>query len=407
MNVKSPDDALRILDRFQPLQPETVKLEEAGGRYLSVDFMAGEDVPAFDRSTMDGYAVRAEDTFGAGESMPGLLECKGEILMGTVPPVVVGPGECFQIHTGGMLPQGADAVLMVEDTEVVGTSIQCFSQVAPGENVIHRGEDIKKGDVVIRAGRKIRSPELGVLASLGVEEIAVHRRPVVGILLSGDEVVEWKTGKLEPGKIRDSNALAIEFMCRRAGAEVMVGGVLPDRLDAFMEKSRAMLEKVDFLVFSGGSSVGTRDFTGRAMAALGKPGLLVEGISVKPGKPTLIADCDGKPVLGLPGHPVSALTIFQIFGTRILQRLAGCKTIDFKPSVRAELSRNIPSTTGRTDYARIRLEKQDEKNIPTAIPVFGRSGMLRTLAEADGYLVVKAEKEGLSAGDTVDVYLIE
>ena len=407
MNVKSPEEALKILTRFQPLPKENVKLEQGGGRCLTNDIKAREDVPAFDRSTMDGYAVRAEDTFGAGDGMPGLLECKGEILMGSVPMGSLKAGECFQIHTGGMLPEGADAVLMVENTETIGGTVQCLSQVAPGENVIHRGEDIGMGELVIPAGRKLRSPELGVLASLGVVEVDVHRRPVVGVLLSGDEVVDRKTRELSLGKIRDSNSPAIEFLCRRAGAEIVSGGVLPDKLEAFMKKSRAMLEGVDFLVFCGGSSVGTRDFTAQTMDALGEPGLLVEGISVKPGKPTLIADCGGKPVMGLPGHPVSAVTIFQVFGRAILRRLTGDTEPVFKPTIRAELSRNISSSTGRTDFVRIRLEKVDNKDLPSAVPVFGRSGMLKTLAQADGYLVVKAEKEGLSAGDAVDVFLLE
>lgn len=406
MRVTEPETVLSLIEKhFHPLEVEAVPLEEAGGRTLAETITPGEDVPGFNRSTVDGYAVSARETFGAGEGFPAVLECAGEVLMGHPPPAALQPGQCFLVHTGAALPEGADAVVMVEDTEVSGSIVNCYRQVAPGENVIHRGEDLRRDEPALEKGRLLRAPELGILASLGITTVPAFRRPVAGLLSTGDELVDYHTppGKLPPGRIRDSNSVALAYLCRQAGARVVNGGILGDSFAEFLEKSRALLKQVDFLVFSGGSSVGSRDFTARTMQELGQPGLLVEGVSIQPGKPTLLADCDGKPVLGLPGHPVSALVIFSLFGRAIIDRLAGRKAHPFKPAVRATLTRNLPSRSGRTDYVRVQLKPEGDSF--TASPVFGRSGMLRTLAEADGIIVVPAGKEGLTAGETVEVYL--
>ncbi len=401
MRVTDPEDVLKLIeDHFVPLESEELVIEDAGGRCLSEKILAPEDIPGFNRSTVDGYAAAARDTFGAGEGMPAMLECISEVMMGESAPSIKS-GQCCLVHTGGMLPEGSDAVIMVEDTEVTGTLVQSFRQVAPGENVIHRGEDLQKGDTVLLKGHRLRAPEIGVLASLGITKTAVHRRPVAGFFSSGDELVSYHSKTLEPGRIRDSNAPALLYLAGQCGAAAGYGGILPDSFEIFLEKSRDMLEEVDFLVFSGGSSVGSRDYTARTMNELGSPGLLVEGISIQPGKPTLLADCGGKPLLGLPGHPVSALNIFSIFGKAVIDRLAGRERKPFQPTVKAVLARNVPSRSGRTDYVRVKLE--EGKNGPQAVPVFGRSGMLRTLAEADGLIVIPAAGEGLAAGEIVEV----
>ncbi len=403
MRVTAPEDVFKLInDNFLPLEPEEVLLEKSGGRSLAETICATEDVPSFDRSTVDGYAVFARDTFGSGEGIPAMLECIGEVLMGETAPQIR-EGQCCLVHTGGMLPEGSDAVIMIEDTEATGSLIQSFRQVAPGENVIHRGEDIKKGTAVLSSNHRLRAPEIGMLASLGITSVNVYRRPKIGFFSSGDELVDYHSASLKPGQIRDSNAPALFYLASQLEADIVYGGILPDIFDIFLEKSKSMLEKVDFLVFSGGSSVGSRDFTAATMNELGKPGLLVEGIAIQPGKPTLIANCNVKPVLGLPGHPVSALNIFAIFGKAIIHRLAGHKDKLFSPTVRAVLSRNISSRSGRTEYVRVILEP-DDKGV-TAIPVFGRSGMLRTLAEADGLLVIPAESEGLIEGTPVEIIL--
>ncbi|MFO7952308.1 MAG: molybdopterin molybdotransferase MoeA [Bacillota bacterium] len=401
MRVSSPEEVLNLIgEQFKALASKTLKLEKAGGLVLAEAVYSPENVPDFNRSTVDGYAVAARDTFGAGEGMPAMLEYSGEVLMGETAPSIQN-GQCCLVHTGGMLPAEADAVVMIEDTEPAGNIIQCFSQVAPGENVIHRGEDLKQGSLVLSRGHRLRSPEIGLLASLGLTELVVHRKPVIGLFTSGDELVNYNTRQLRPGQIRDSNAPALIYLAEQKGAEITYGGILPDDFSSFLEKSCKMLEAVDLLVFTGGSSVGSRDHTANTMQELGRPGLLVEGISIQPGKPTLLANCDGKPVLGLPGHPVSALNIFALFGGAILRRLNGQDQNRFIPTVKARLTRNISSRTGRTDYVRVRLEQTEA--LVKAEPVFGRSGMLRTLAEADGLLKVPAEKEGLSAGEQVEI----
>ncbi len=405
MRVTDPEEVFRIIaSHFAPLEKETITLEQAGGYCLAGDINAPENIPDFNRSTVDGYAVAARDTFGSGEGIPAMLECIGEVHMGHPAPSI-SLGQCCLVHTGGMLPEEADAVIMIEDTEVAGSMVQVFNQVAPGENVIHRGEDLKQGDPALKQGHCLRAPEIGLLASLGITDVAVHRRPRVGFFSTGDELVDYSRPKLKPGQIRDSNTPALLYQAGQAGAEAQYGGILPDKFEVFLEQSRSMLEKVDLLVFSGGSSVGTRDYTARTMQELGQPGLLVEGISIQPGKPTLLANCGGKPVLGLPGHPVSALNIFNIFGQAIINRLSGRKDKAFKPTVKATLARNISSRSGRTDYVRVKMEATGEEI--KAIPVFGRSGMLRTLAEADGLLLIPAEKEGLAAGEIVEIELLE
>lgn len=405
MQVTDPKNVITLIDNeFGALESETVSLEYAGGRYLAKTILAPEDVPSFDRSTVDGYAVIARDSFGAGESIPAMIEIIGEVLMGKPAPPIK-PGQCCLVHTGGMLPEGADAVIMLEDTEIMKNMMHSFRQVAPGENVIHRGEDLKICEPALDKGHFLRAPELGLLASLGITEVAVHRQPLIGFLSSGDELVNYHTAKLEPGKIRDSNAPALLYLAAQLGASAEYGGILPDQYAVFLKESQLMLSKVDFLVFTGGSSVGSRDYTARTLQTLGQPGLLVEGIAIHPGKPTLLADCGGKPVLGLPGHPVSALNIFAVFGKAIIDRLSGRILKRQQSTVKAVLSRNIASRSGRTDYVRVRLE--EEEGVNKAYPVFGRSGMLRTLAEADGMLLVEAGKEGLSAGELVEVFLWE
>lgn len=401
MRVTDPEEVLKIIiEHFEPLNSEILTLEKAGGRCLAETIKAPEDVPGFNRSTVDGYALNARDTFGAGEGIPAILECTGEVMMGQAAPPIKS-GQCCLVHTGGMLPESADAVIMIEDTDLTGSTVQGFRQVAPGENVIHRGEDLKKADNVLLKGHKLRAPEIGMLASLGITSVEVYRRPVIGFFSTGDELVDYSNPCLEPGQIRDSNAPALLYLAEQSGAAGKYGGILPDHFETFLEKSKAMLEETDLLVFSGGSSVGSRDYTARTIQELGKPGLLVEGISIQPGKPTLLANCSGKPVLGLPGHPVSALNIFTIFGKAIIDRLSGRGKKIFMPTVKAILARNVPSRSGRTDYVRIRLKETREGL--SAVPVFGRSGMLRTLAEADGLLVVPSEKEGLNTGEIVEV----
>jgi len=405
LKVTKIDDALKLIkDSFSPLETEEVTLEKAGGRYCAEEIIASEDVPAFNRSTVDGYAVRAEETFGATANFPSFLELAGIGQMGEEAGNI-GSGQCFYVPTGGMLPLGADAVVMVEETEEVEGLVQVFKQVAPGENVIRRGEDLSCGQVVLGRGRKIRGPELGLLGSLGITRFKVYRRPLVGILSTGDELTPVETPSLKPGQIRDANGVALFYLCRQAGAEAVNGGIIPDQYDAFAQRIKSLLAQVDMVVLSGGSSVGTRDYTPAVLQELSGGELLLEGLAVKPGKPTILARCDNKPVLGLPGHPVSALNIFSLLGQALINRLSGAAEEEWRPSIRAVLTKNVPSRPGRIDLVRVSLQKTG--NRITATPIFGRSGLLNTMALADGVIQVGAELDGLAAGAEVEVFIWE
>lgn len=405
LKVTSIEEAIALIGQnFAPLDSEAVSLLAAGGRICAETVVAREDTPAFDRSTVDGYAVKAAETFGAQESIPGLFRLVGEVPMGGEAPPIAS-GECCYVPTGGMLPEGSDAVVMVEYTEVSGTMVHILRQAAPHENIIRRGEDLRAGAIVLQTGRKLRGPELGLLASLGQMTVQVYRRPVIGIVSSGDELVPPETEELVPGRIRDANRLALRHLAEQMGMIVVDRGILPDEEAAFFNAVQSLLDCCDFIALSGGSSMGNKDYTAKVLQRLSGGELLVEGLAVQPGKPTLLASCEGKPVLGLPGHPVSALNIFSLIGGAVCRRLSGAPEKIWRPSIKATLSRNIPSRPGRIDMVRVVLGLTSEGTVAT--PVFGRSGLLRTLADADGIVWVASESDGLSAGETVEVYLWE
>lgn len=407
-NVLSPEEVVRIIqDSVQPLPVATVPLEEAGGRVCGSAVLAPEDLPDFSRSTVDGYAVYSEDTFGASDSAPALLNFTGEVLMGKGAPPIE-RDTCLYVPTGGMLPEGADAVVMVEFTERLGDLVQIFRPVSPGENVIFRGDDFRKGDPVLEKGRILRSQELGALSALGIQRIAVYSHPRVQVLSTGNELVPYTNEMLPKGKVRDCNAPMLMELCRKKGAIPRYGGILEDDFSLFRGALQHALQDSDFVILSGGSSVGTRDFTAGVLEELSGRKLLVEGVSMQPGKPLLLAICKGKPVLGLPGHPVSALSSFLLFGSRILDRLQGRNTPPYQPSVRAELALNVPSKPGRTDVVRVELSWGKLRNGNQgwqAVPLFGRSGILHTLTKADGFILVPPVKEGLLGGELVEVIL--
>ncbi len=407
--LRSIDEVLTLIKKsFSPLSAvpqETVNTMEALGRVTAKAVVAPEDVPAFPRSTVDGYAVLAQDTYGAGESIPALLQKTGQVLMGR-PAAPMAAGEAVAVPTGGMLPPGADAVVMIEDTELLDDLVNCYRQVAPGDNVIRKGEDISLGREVIPKGRCLRSQEIGLLAALSISDITVTPKPRVGILSSGDEVTSWQTTTLELGKVRDSNGPALMAMVRQQGGTPVYGGIIEDDYETLQKTAMALLKEVDFLVLSGGSSVGARDHTARLLLEMNPAGLLVEGIAMQPGKPTLLSSYQGKPVLGLPGHPVAALNVFTLLGTAIMNILTGKEEEAWQPTVTAVLTANVASKPGRTDYIRVKLQKTVDGEI-LATPIFGRSGLLSTLVDANGILMVEAGLEGILAGTKVQVTLCQ
>lgn len=403
--VKTVQDTYSIIqENFAPYKsPIQVPIHEALGRVLAENIFSGEQVPPFPRSTVDGYAVKARDTYGASDSLPAFLDISGKVEMGRQASIPILEGQAQYIPTGGMLPPGADGVVMVEHVEEVGDLLNVYRQIAPGENVIQAGDDVREGALVIVAGRRLRPQDLGVLSAIGRTKVLVYPRPVVGILSTGDEIVPPEKQELAPGEIRDINGVTIAAAAREYGAEVICAGIVRDDYEEFLQRAEALFQQVDFMLLSGGSSVGTRDYTVQVLEALGTPGVLVHGVSIKPGKPTIIAKAGDRPVMGLPGHPASALIIFNLFAIPILEQIEGLQKEKADTRVDARISRNIPSAVGRSDYIRIKLEERQDGL--WAVPVFGKSGLISTMVDSDGIVEIIANKEGVLEGETVKVTL--
>jgi molybdopterin molybdotransferase len=381
-----------------PTQP--VVLAEALGRVPACDILAPGPLPGFARSTVDGYAVRAADTYGASEGLPSYLDVVGAVQMGTQPDVTVTAGTAAEMPTGGVLPAGADAVVMVEYTnETMPGTVEVLRAIGPGGGVVHADDDVTPGAVLTPAGRPLRAVDLGMLAAAGVTKLLVHARPRVAILSTGDEVVPPATATLRPGQVRDAIAPALAGLVVEAGGWPVPCGIVPDDPAALRCALQLALAQSDLVVVSAGSSVGARDATADAVASLGEPGIFCHGLAIKPGKPTLLAECDGVPVIGLPGNPLSALVVFRLVGVPLVWRLAGCATPPPEPSVMASLARDVPSEAGRRDVVQVQLKGGQ------AEPLFGASALLSVLTRADGYLVVAEPATGLDAGADVSVTL--
>ncbi|MEH7333296.1 gephyrin-like molybdotransferase Glp [Neobacillus drentensis] len=401
--VKTVEETFALIEeKIAAIEATEVReLDRALHYILAEPVTAKENVPGFDRSTVDGYAVRAKDTYGSSESMPGFLTLAGEVKMGEVPTDEVSSGKAVYVPTGGMLPAGSDSVIMIEHCEDLEGLLNTYKQVAPGENIIRAGEDIREGEVLLGKGVKLRPQELGALASLGITHVTVFRKLTVGYLSSGDEIVSYHTEKLLVGQIRDINYLTIAGLASEWNVDVVYGGIVKDDFAEFQARARELYEQTDCLILSGGSSVGAKDYTTDVIQSLGEPGVFVHGISIKPGKPTILAMSDGKPVIGLPGHPASAMIIFRLFGEQILRRLSGEK-LERKPErIFAKITKNIPSSMGRSDYIRVRLFEHVGEW--WAEPIIGKSGLITTLVKSDGIVEISSEKEGISQGESVPV----
>lgn len=386
---------------------ERIFLDEALDRITAKDIFSPEDLPAHARSTMDGFAVKAADTFGASQSMPCYLQLSGEVLMGENPLGKVEQGHCFRISTGGLLPVGSDAVVMLEHTIPVDDKmIELVKSVGAGTNLIDKGEDISKGSVALAAGHRIRPQDLGLLAGLGIGEIEVYRQVKVGILSTGDEIVHWSENP-PAGKIRDINNITLTGLARRAGAKVIDYGIVSDREEDFFPTMLKAIKNNDIVLFSGGSSVGMRDLGEKIIERLGNPGILVHGVTLKPGKPIIIGLHNDTPLFGLPGHPVSAMVCFELFVEPAIDLLSGHKK-DKKlpqPTIKAVLERNINSAAGRLDLVRVRLH--EENGVLMAQPVLGKSGSISTLSRAHGYFFIDESSQGLEKNSEVRVHLLQ
>jgi len=383
---------------------ETCATSDSLGRILSEDLFAPHPLPQFSRSTVDGYAVRSAETNGASDSLPAILRLAGEAPMGKVAKQPVLSGEAILIHTGGMVPPEADAVVMLEQTQLTGTdNLEIFRPVAINENIIQIGEDVQTGDLVIPAGRRIRPVEIGGLMSFGVIHVRVHRAPRVGILSSGDEIVSPHESP-QPGQVRDINTATMSAIVRESGGVPVDYPIIPDDPEALFEAvSRAHAEN-DMVLITAGSSASSRDLTSEVVARLGKPGVLVHGVNVRPGKPTILAVCDGKPVIGLPGNPVSALVISGLFARPAIHKLLGCTDPVYHPAISARLTATVSSLAGREDWVPVVLQPSNQGYL--AEPIFFKSNLIFNLVRANGLLHIEADATGLAAGEVASIEIL-
>jgi molybdopterin molybdotransferase len=390
-------EALKTVRSIAPAgTPETVPAESAVGRVLAGPVAADTDIPGFDRSIVDGFAVRSADTTGAGDASPVFFRYTGRIAMGSSGPgPVLQEGECAYIPTGGVLPHGADAAVMVEYTEETGDMILVKKPVSHGENVLRYNEDFSAGETVLAAGRRVTPQDIGVLAACGCTEVPVMRKPVVGIISTGNELVP-ATVRPAPGQVRDANSPMLAAWLCEYGCIPRMYGIVRDERSAFETVIARALPECDILLLSGGSSKDDRDMTAGVIAAQGE--VLVHGIALAPGKPTIIGRIGGKPVLGLPGHPAAAFVVLIAVVRPLIETVLGLRETRLR-TVKAILAKNIPSQRGREEYVRVRVENG------IATPLFGKSGLLNTLVKSDGLVCIPAGHEGLEQGIEVEVIL--
>ena len=405
-NVLSVTEFVDVLRTFSPLTEETAAGTAADGRVLAQGVVSGEDLPAAPRSCMDGYALRAQDVFGASEMNPAYLESVGAVPIEKPAEFSLRPGECASIVTGGILPEGADAVMMIEHTEELGAgTVEMRKSLAPADNVMLKGEDAGAGKVALAAGTLLRPQEIGLLAALGIADVAVHARPRVGILSTGDELVPV-TQTPQVGQVRDVNSSTLACSVARAGGLPTQYGLVKDDLASLESALRTALDANDAVFLSGGSSVGTRDLTVAAIERIEGMELVNHGVAISPGKPLILARCGNKAVWGLPGQVASAQVVMFVLGMPFLRHLAGWRNPfdqSLWPARRAVLTRNVASKPGREDYVRVRLDAVDGSG--RATPVTGKSGLLKTLILSQGVIRIPSDSEGVYEGAEVDVLL--
>jgi putative molybdopterin biosynthesis protein len=388
----------------RPLPPQETPVELTLGLVAGADVVSSVDVPPFDRAVMDGFAVLASDTFRAEETKPVRLRVVGSLRAGDPSELTVGPGRAAEIATGAVVPRGANAVAMVEYSRLQGSLVDLFRPVSPGENVFPAGADVMAGETVLRRGTLITPREIGVLAAVGRRTVPVHRRPRVAILSSGNELAE-PGERLHPGKIYDINASAVAAAVREAGGEPLMKGIVADHAEALVEALRDAHKDADLTVISGGTSAGAGDLIYRVLGGVGPPGVVVHGVAVKPGKPTVLAVAHGRPILGLPGYPTSALMIFRLFGAPLLQALSGrLPHTAHGSTVSATLAETVHASGGRREFQPVGLVPGSKGGF-TAFALPAESGAITTLAEADGFFEVKEGTKMVRAGSRVEVEL--
>ena len=383
----------------------SLPIADSYGRVLSGEIYSPEDLPAFARSTVDGFAVKAADTFGATETLPAYLNVAHETLMGQKPDFSVKRGSGARIPTGGMLPDGSDAVVMLEYVQQVNEGlIEVVRPVAPGENVIAAGEDVRKGELILREGHLLRPQDVAALAGVGITEVTVYERPAVAIISTGDEIVPAARA-LQPGQVRDINAYNLAGLVLNSGGVPLRKGIFRDEYATIRSAVEESLREASIVIITGGSSVGVMDMTAKIIDSLGPPGVLFHGVALKPGKPTIGGMAGGIPVFGLPGHPAAVTVCFELFVRPVLTVLTGIREKEFlRPgTVKAKMAKNVSSGAGREEHVRVAIKERNGEF--WAEPVLGKSGLVRTLVMADGTVTVPPQVRGIEEGQIVEVKL--
>ena len=383
------------------LEVETISLVKALGRVLAEDVVSEEEIPGFNRSVVDGYAVKALETAGCSDSMPVFLEVVGEVEMGQAPPCKLESGQCMYVPTGGMIPEGADAVAMVEHCQPFGINqMAVYSPLSYGKNMVFAGDDVSLGQKVMESGKTITPADMGLLASLGKTEINVFKPWKAYIISTGDEVVSPEETPLD-GQVRDVNTYGLIGEVEKMGFEVVGFELIKDDYDILKDRAEKAKETCDIVLISGGSSKGKKDATAQVIEDITGE-VLTHGLAVKPGKPTILAfEKENKTIYaGLPGHPVAALLLFRLVIGVLWERLCGAKQVNNKVPLKAKIAVNLAAAPGRKTFQLVKLDGE------WAMPILGKSGLIRTMSEADGYIILDVNDEGINKGEEVEVYLL-
>ena len=408
MKLLKVDTIQQVLEKMEyhfgdiKLQMEMINIEETVGRTAAEDVYSKYNIPDFNRSTVDGYAIVASDSFGVTDSIPVFLDVIGQVEMGKSIDIVISKGKTAYVPTGGMVPPGADAMIMIEHIEEMDSStIAAYSSTAPGENVIKVGDDVSKGDKLIHKGKLLRPQDIGVLTATGVRQVMVFEKPRVAVISTGDEIAD-PFGELKFGEIRDINTYTLSAMLEEMGAVVTVKSVIKDEYELLKSAVEAALENNHIVIISGGSSVGIKDVTAKVIDAMGEPGVFVHGMAVKPGKPTIVGKARGKALFGLPGHPVSAVIVFKVLIGHFIARLMDRENL--KLQIPAVCSVNVHSSPGKETFQMVELQKVENGYL--AVPLHGKSGAISLVSKAQGYVRIPHNKEGINKGEIVMVELL-
>lgn len=404
-NLISVEEALdRLLENFKDyhLETEEVHILDCINRVLAEDIVSSINVPEFNRSTVDGYAIKSQDSYGASESVPSFLNIVGKVEVGQVPNRSIKAGQAMYVPTGAMVPEGADGVVMIEHTEKLDEeNLMVYKSISPHENIIYKGDDIREGEVILKKGKRFTPEAIGVLAALGISKARVYKKPKFFIVSTGDEIVDIDE-ELELGKVRDINTYTLYSLIVKLGGQVVGKIIVKDQYELLREQVEKALEISDIVLISGGSSVGTRDYTAKVINSFNGKGVLVHGIAIKPGKPTIIGEANGKVVFGLPGHPVSSIIVFKTLVEAFIKSKMCLE--EYTPKIKAVLDFNCHSDPGKKTYQMVKLREENGKVYAT--PNFGKSGMISLLSNSDGYVVLDPHEEGAYKGEERIVYLL-